>query len=307
VPGPVARAPIGLDSAEEAATGFYQRLATLDIQSAFDTFAPGEDAVAWLAQSWVADAQSAIEEGRAKGWSVQVSGLTYETIGTGDNLTLEPVTFKVEGTSPTDVNTTESGAQQTTEEPQPFTIERADGCTTYTGFARDLAGPLMFGFPDRSGLPDSVQQCGSSTGFGALGLLLLSGGNSDLPAVSVVRTDGKWYVSPLGTVLASLSTSMHDLDPGSSLLDSPLAVFIYGVPGRAFLESIATGQDVESLDPQCLPALTVEGGKVTGVAADPPPAATRACMSGSWSPSTPSGVAEAIPPPVKSAPPATTP
>ena len=68
------------------------------LQAAIDTFAPGEDAMAWLAQAWIADAQAAIEQGRADGWSVGISGLTYETIGSGDRVTLEPVTFKVEGT-----------------------------------------------------------------------------------------------------------------------------------------------------------------------------------------------------------------
>jgi hypothetical protein len=85
----------------------------------------------------------------------------------------------------------------------------------------------------------------------------------------------------MGTALASVSTSLHDLGADSSLIDSPFALFVYGVPSRAFLESIDKGQDVESINPQCLPALTVDNGKVTGVVADPPPAATRACMSGS--------------------------
>ena len=36
---------------------------------------------------------------------VAISGLTYETIGQGDNLTLKPLTFKVEGTVPAGFNT----------------------------------------------------------------------------------------------------------------------------------------------------------------------------------------------------------
>ncbi len=297
VPGPVARAPIGFDSPEAAVTGFYERLAALDLQSAFDTFAPGEDAMAWLAQSWMAEAQSTIDRGRANGWSVQISGLAYETIGTGDHLTLEPLTFKVEGTSPANLDATVP--QQSTEGPQAFTVERADGCTTYTGVARDFASPVL-----PSSVPsatDSSKMCGPSSGFGLMGLLLLAGSSSDLPSVSVVQYDGKWYVSPLGTALASTSSSLHHLDAASSLLDSPFAAFIYGAPSRALLDAIAKGQDVGSVGPVCLPALTVENGKVTGSVADPPPEAVRACMTGSFSSSSSSsgsGVVEAAPPPL---------
>ena len=287
VPGPVARAPIGFDSPDAAVSGFYERLAALDLQSAFDTFAPGEDAMAWLAQSWMAEAQSVIDSGRAKGWSVQISGLTYETIGTGDHLTLEPVTFRVEGTAPADLNA-DSGVllAPSTEGPQPFTIERADGCTTYTGtFAQSLASPwsAFSGVSSDPSAAGSSKVCGPSRGFGLMGLLLLAGSSSDLPSVSVVQSGGKWYVSPLGTALASTSSSLHDLDAGSSLFDSPLAAFIYGVPSRAFLESIAKGQGLEQIVPECLPALTVDNGKVTGVVADPPPEAVRACLTGSFS------------------------
>ena len=79
LPGPVDRTPVGFDSADAAVTGFYERLAALDFQGALDTFAPGEDAMAWVAQSWLPDAEAAIERGRADGWTVGISGLTYET------------------------------------------------------------------------------------------------------------------------------------------------------------------------------------------------------------------------------------
>ena len=305
VPGPVTRAPIGFDSPESAVTGFYERLAALDLQSTFDTIAPGEDAMAWLAQSWMTEAQSAIDSGRTKGWSVHVSGLTYETIGTGDHLTLEPVTFKVEGTAPADLNA-DSGVfpAPSTDGPQPFTIERADGCTTYTGtFAQSLASPWspVLGVSSDPSAAVSSKVCGRSGGFGVLGLLLLAGSSSDLPSVSVVQSGGRWYVSPLGTMLASMSSGLHHLEAGSSLIDSPLAAFIYGAPNRAFLEAITKGQDAGSIAPECLPALTVDNGKVTASVVDPPPDAVRACLGGSFSSSSSSsgsGVVEAAPLPV---------
>jgi hypothetical protein len=64
---------------------------------------------------------------------------------------------------------------------------------------------------------------------GGSGLLLLAGGLSDLPAVSVVESGGKWYVSPLGTVLATVSTSLHSAASGSGLLESALGSLLFGV------------------------------------------------------------------------------
>jgi hypothetical protein len=366
VPAPVARTPIGFDSPDEAVTAFYDRLASLDIQSAFDTFAPGEDAMAWLAQSWIADAEAAIERGRADGWSVTISGLTYDTVGEGDNVTLRPLTFRVEGTAPAGVNQENIGtadpslstvvtafdgsgfallppgqvpatitgltfsdtfpgdgggnynftdanlagtitplvfATEPTGEPQPFTVERADGCTTYTG-----AAASMFGL-DTSPLAKAVdggyQLCGERDALGGFGLFLLSGGTTDLPPISVVQAGGKWYVSPLGTVLAGVSIALHDLKDGASLFDSALAPFIYGGMTRDVLESIIVGTAVDTLDPECLTALTVDNGIVTGVVADPSPAAVQSCpfFGSVGDQATSSGTAQATPAPVQAPPP----
>jgi hypothetical protein len=343
VPGAVARTPVGFDSPEQAVTGFYDRLATLDVQSAMDTFAPGEDAMAWLAQSWLPDAQAAIERGGANGWTVGVSGLTYETIGEGDHLTLKPLTFKVQGTlpagfaedtsgiadpslptiisafdgsgyalvppgpvpstiaglhfsttfpsvgGPTNFTTADADGNITSlvfdvappGGPQPFTVERAGACTTYTGAVTRIFGittsPLVHA------VDGGYQLCGTGDSLGGLGLLLLAGGTTDLPPISVVQVGAKWYVSPLGTALATASTSLHDVKAGSSLFDSPLSLFIYGPVSRAYLESVVNGQPVESVEPACLPALTVDNGTITGVVADPPPDAVRACGSSAFS------------------------
>jgi hypothetical protein len=340
IPGAVSRTPVGFDSPEAAATGFYDRLASLDVQSAMDTFAPGEDAFAWLAQSWIADAQAAIDRGREEGWSVAVSGLTYETIGAGDRLTLRPLTFKVQGTTPAgynqdswsnadpnldtvvmlfdgsgfalvpagqqlpatvddltfsdgfpsdgdNYNFTSANADGTiaplvfptdpTEGPRPFSIERADGCSILTGSIAES----MFGFgsnPLATPIEGGYQVCGNGNElFGILGLVI--GSSSKLPAVSVVQSGGKWYVSPLGTVLQSAALNLHDFPDGSSLFDSPFSFFVYGGLSRGHLESMVEGRSDQSIDPECLPALTVEGGLVTGVVADPSPDALRACAN----------------------------
>ena len=258
VPGPVTRSPVGFDSPEAAATSFYERLASLDLQSTIDTFAPGEDAVAWLAQTWMSDAQAAMERVRADGLALQISGLTYETIGEGDQLTLRPATFTVQGTTPSGFNQDSTDAADVADElPQPFTIERADGCTTLTGTLAES----MFGSESRLSVATPVdggyQVCGAGSNavLGGLGLLI-AGSGVDLPPVSVTQSGGHWYVSPLGTALASLTISLHDLAEDSSLLDSPLAPYLFDGLSRGTLEMMAADQSADSIDPACLPALT---------------------------------------------------
>ena len=341
--GPVTRSPVGFDSPEAAVTAFYDRLAALDLRGALDMFAPGEDAMAWLAQSWLPSAEAAIERGRADGWAVAVSALSYESIGSGDHRTLLPLTFKVEGTTPAGFNRTGDNysdpsretlvwafdgsgytiappgqvpataaeltftpgvpalgpsynftstnpdgtivplqfAPEPTGGPQPFSVERADGCTTYLGAGVDS----MLGLSTSSlfeKVDGGYRLCGTGASLGA-GLVLLFGGVSELPAVSVVETGGKWYVSPLGTALASISTSLHGLDDGASLFDSPLGPFLYGGMTRGLLGSMLAGQSADSVDPACLPALNIVDGKVKDIVADPAREAIQACAMNGFS------------------------
>lgn len=300
MPGAVTRTPVGFDSPDAAATAFFDRLSAFDLQGALDTFAPGEDAMAWLAQSWLADADAALERGRADGWSVAVSGLTYETIGEGQHLTLKPLAFKVDGTVP--AHFAQQALETTATDPQPFTIERSDGCTSYLG----VGAQSIFGdgssSPLAKPLDGGYQICGDSASLGSLGMLLLLNGVADLPPVSVVQNGDKWYVSPLGTALASATISLHEIGDGSSLFDSALAPFIYGGASRPLLEASVAGQNADAIDPACLPALTVDNGVVTGVAADPPLDAVRACQAtlvfGGEVSSSGSGIAPATPAPV---------
>jgi hypothetical protein len=281
IPGPVTRTPVGFSSPEEAVTGFYDRVGALDLQGAIDTFAPGEDAIAWLAPLWMPDAQAAIDTGQSAGWSLAISGLTYETTGEGDNRTLKPASFTVEGAMPADFNSDSAGdtdlSVPTVASPQPFKIERADGCTTYTG----AGAQSIFGFEPTAMVTEvdgGYKLCGPGDMIGGLGLLGLGAGFNELPAVSVAQHGGKWYVSPLGTMFASVVSNMHSIKDGSGLFDSPLGPIFYAGMSRASLASIVIGQSAASVDPSCLPALTIENDAVTGVIADPPPAAIRACV-----------------------------
>ncbi len=283
LPDPVSRTPVGFDSPEAAATAFYERLATLDLQSTLDTFAPGEDATAWLAQAWLSDAQTAIDRGRANGWSVAISGLTFDTIGNGSQLTLRPASFHVEGTTPAGFGQDTSGTDSTTTPlepptggPQPFTVDRADDCSTVTGSLAES----MFGTAQPSAatkVDGGYQVCGAGNEILGGLALLVSGSGLELPAISVTQSGGQWYVSPLGTILGSATVNLHDIADDSSLFDTGLAPFIYGGLGRSTLELMVKGQSASSIDPGCLPALTVDGGVVTGVVADPPVDAIRVC------------------------------
>jgi hypothetical protein len=343
----VSRTPVGFDSPDQAVSGFYDRVATFDLQGAMDTFAPGEDAMAWLAQGWLTDAQSVIDRSRLDGWSVGISGLTYDTTGEGDHLTLRPKTFKIEGTVPAGFGADTSGTADPslptvvtafegsgytlvppgqvpatieglhftdtfptlegngynfteadtdgnitqlvfptvpTGGPQPFTIERADDCTTFTGSASSIFGLNSGSVPNVKPVDGGYQVCGTNGFLGAVGLLL-SSGDTELPSISVVQAGGKWYVSPLGTILASATTTLHDAGAASSLFDSPLAPFFYAGFNRSFLESFVVGHSADSVTAECLPALTVVDGQITGVAANPSPDAVKACsdLSGDFS------------------------
>jgi hypothetical protein len=362
VSGAVSRAPVGFDSPDEAVTGFYDRLASLDLQGAMDTFAPGEDAMAWLAQAWLDEAQSVIERGQFNGWTVGISGLTYETTGTGDHLTLRPLAFKIDGTvsagfaadtsgiadpslptvvsafdgsgyalvPPGQVPATIQGLHFTTTfpaadgdvegghfnftsadtdgtitplvfptepttSPQPFRIERANDCTTFTGGASALFGLGSGSSPGVTPVDGGYQVCGG--GDRSLGIvsLIVPGGLLELPPISVVQSAGKWYVSPLGTILASVSTGLHALSDDATLFDSPLAPFFYGGLSRGFLASMVVGQSADSVSPACLAALTVDDGRISGIATDPSPDAVKACNGLSFvSSSSSQGQGEAV-------------
>jgi hypothetical protein len=340
VPGAVSRTPVGFDSPDEAVTGFYDRLASLDLQGAMDTFAPGEDAMAWLTQAWLDDAQSVIERGQRNGWAVGISGLTYETTGTGDHLTLRPLAFKIDGTAPAGFGADASGIADPSlptvvsafdgsgytlvppgqvpatieglhfstifppvegghfnftsadtdgtitplvfptepkTSPESFTIERANDCTTVTGGAKAFFGLHSRSLPGVTPVDGGFKVCGGGDQPSGIISLVVPGGLLELPSISVVQSAGKWYVSPLGTILASVATGLHGLSDDATLFDSPLAPFFYGGLSRGFLVSMVVGQSADSVSPACLAALTVDNGQISGVAVDPSPASVKAC------------------------------
>jgi hypothetical protein len=138
----------------------------------------------------------------------------------------------------------------------------------------------MFGSeppPGATTVDGGFKLCGSGNELLGGLTFLITGGLLQLPSISVVQSDGKWYVSPLGVLLTSATVNLHDITDGSSLFDTPLAPFIYGGLDRNYLTAMVKGQTADAIDPACLPALTIENGVVTGIVADPSPDATRRC------------------------------
>jgi hypothetical protein len=336
-PPQVNRTPVGADTPEAAVSAFYERLAAFDLQGAMDTFAPHEDAMAWLAPMWLPAAQQGSDTAHAKGWLAKVSGLQYETIGSGDHVVLKPTAFTIDATvaadygvvydqanpewstvvtsadgsefalvGPGQVPATIDGLTFSPEYPQfgsavnftsaypdgtiaplvfptpnpdgpkSLTVVRADGCTTYTGAGAESMfagfGPRFTG--DR--VDGGFRLCGTASVTAPL--FFIYGGFTELPSVAVVQSAGKWFVSPLGTALATVTASLHDVKDGAGLFDSPVGVYVYGI-NRSMLELATIGKSADSVDPACLPALTVVNGAVTGVVAAPPVDAIRACSS----------------------------
>lgn len=173
--------------------------------------------------------------------------------------------------------------------PLPLTIERAaDGCTTFSG-----AGTAsVFGAIDESMLDDfgdatgfvpidttTWRNCDDAVGaFSALALFSTSG-LTELPAIQVVEVDGQWYVSPVGTLGATVLDLIDSVRDAGSLLDSPVAFWVIGID-RATLEINFDGMDPTQLSDECQAIVTVEGGVVTGVRDDMTSAEARACWQG---------------------------
>ncbi|MCU1360832.1 MAG: hypothetical protein JWN99_2121 [Ilumatobacteraceae bacterium] len=350
----------GFDSADAAATAFFDRLAALDFEGMVATAAPGEgDALARYASLWLPTATDWGNRAHTSGYDLHVSGLTYATTGDGDRRTLQPTAFVIEGTVPASTGVTldptlptaislDSGqgwvmipagrslpatidgltvvsgpdtndynfstadvqgkvaqvpfASGDPDAPQALRVERADGCTTWSGPAASamLASTSTDGFENIG--DDSWRSCATSLFAPGLLSALGAGGATELPSVATVELDGQWYVSPLGTVAASVLDVLRSVPEGGSLFDSPLGTYVYGT-NRAFMQLIYVGRPASQLADGCAALFVIDGsGTITAVIDDPPPALIRRCGNSLVS----SGSATAAPQvAIEEAPPAT--
>jgi len=160
---------------------------------------------------------------------------------------------------------------------QDFRIEYADGCSITSGAIAEnalLYSPLSAGVED---LGDGrYRSCDTDTAGSSLsvfGLLAFGRGGvfaPVVPSLETVEIDGRWYVSPIGTIGVQILDIFADVEDGKILsLDSPLAAFLYGVD-RSTIERQLVGRAESELGPECSTIVEVDtNGTVTDVSNTP--------------------------------------
>jgi len=169
--------------------------------------------------------------------------------------------------------------------PRPFRVELAAGCTITSGA---IADDVLISSSEPVGVEDlgdgRFRSCATDTatsGSGVLGLVVFGRGgvfNLSLPSVETVEIDGRWYVSPIGTLGVQILDILADVEDDRILsLDSPLAAFFYGVDGPT-VESRLVGRPESGIGPECAPIVLVDdAGIVTAISDDAGLDGVRAC------------------------------
>lgn len=173
--------------------------------------------------------------------------------------------------------------------PQPFRVERRDGCTTASG---PLVAEIVSFSASVEDLGDGTyRSCGTGDFPGIAGALLLArGGGSllNLPAVTVAEDGGEWFVSPIGTIAAQFLDELRDVPDGANVIDMPLVPFAVGAMPRGTLDAVLARRG--EVPPACEAIVVVGAGGVPVVIADPPLAEVRACAREIWDVDDGSGV-----------------
>ena len=91
-----------------------------------------------------------------------------------------------------------------------------------------------------------------------------------------MESDGLWYVSPIGTLGASLVDLVRSVPDDANLIDTPLAPFLFQGMGRQAIDSSLAG--ITNIPPVCAAVLAVGADGVAAVVADPPVGEIRACV-----------------------------
>jgi hypothetical protein len=218
----------------------------------------------------------------------------YAVVPAGEQVpaTIDEVELSTEFPGPTFTNQTYERQDGTivplefpTSEPepsQPFRIERRDGCTDLTGPAIDTVFPDYFGtFAAETGGTYSAVEgghriCGApNVWFGSVFALFVSGLPTELPSIAVVESDGLWYVSPIGTLGASLVEVLRSVPDGANLIDTPIAYLLFGM-GRTAIDSTLAG--ITNVPPACEHVVAFGADGVAAVVLDPPTGEIRACV-----------------------------
>ncbi len=117
-----------------------------------------------------------------------------------------------------------------------------------------------------------------TSGLSVLSLFSTSGLTS-LPTIEVVEVDGRWYVSPVGTVASVVTDLLASVRTSGSLVDSPVARYVLGAD-RQSLRSMLVGADVSSITAECGLLVVSDGTTVIDVEEELDLAAVRACATG---------------------------
>ena len=96
----------------------------------------------------------------------------------------------------------------------------------------------------------------------------------------MVEVDGRWYVSPVGTVAAVVTDLLASVRTSGSLLDSPVAWYVLGAD-RQSLRSMLVGVEVSSLSAECGLLVVSDGTSVIDIETELDLGAVRACATGS--------------------------
>jgi hypothetical protein len=164
--------------------------------------------------------------------------------------------------------------------PQPFRIERRDGCTTASGtpFSDVLAYTPGFERLDDA----TVRSCGDGDPSGALtGLFLFVGGRgfTNLPPVTLVEDGGEWFVSPIGTIAAQALETMRSLPDDANIVDVPILPYWAGAMARADLDRTLQYTASDDVPAACRAIAEPDGSGGLRTVADPALADVRACAA----------------------------
>ncbi len=132
-------------------------------------------------------------------------------------------------------------------EPLSFAIDYTDGCSRSTGPAVDQL--LESGFPSTDG---TLSSCDTAQPLGVFSLIFLTGGLAaiELPPVEVVESAGRWYVSPIGTLIGQVTRLIRPGADGEIGIDSPLAIYLYQTT-RQGMDAMLAAIPADQLPSEC--------------------------------------------------------
>lgn len=229
-------APIGAESPEAAATRFLEEAARLDLGRMIGMLDPEETAALYdYAPLFLDDASAAanafLESADADGWSWGFDELTFRAETDGDLATvfLERMTFRASGqggSGSLTIADDELSAELTLidefwGEETAWSVSTADGCLEVVV---------------RSGeSEDRIDSCDESVAVVGSSVL-------ELQELGVVarRVDGRWYLSPVRTVLDTVIATFEQLDAAD--LDEAFGGAL-SLPGTVLGDDVTFGSD----------------------------------------------------------------